>query len=62
MSVETARDYRKLTEQVMADKRHQKNIEFEYERPQPGHPEGKIKYHIAELEANLERLKAPIAK
>jgi hypothetical protein len=57
MSFETARDYRKLLQQVMADERYQKNIEFEYERPQAGHPEGKVKYHIAELEANLERLK-----
>ena len=50
-------DYKILTEQVMADERYQKNIEFEYSRPQTGHPEGKVKYHIADLEANLERLK-----
>jgi hypothetical protein len=50
-------DYQKLTEQVMVDERYQKNIEFEYDRPQSGHPEGKVKYHIADLEANLERLK-----
>jgi hypothetical protein len=57
MSLKIAREYRKLTEQVMADARYQKNIEFEYDRPQAGHPEGKVKYHIAELEANLEQLK-----
>jgi hypothetical protein len=50
-------DYKELTERVMADERYKKNIEFEYGRPQSGHPEGKVKYHIAELEANLERLK-----
>jgi hypothetical protein len=51
-------DYRKLTERVLADERYRKNVEFEYERPLSGHPEGKVKYHIAELEANLERLKS----
>ena len=32
-------------------------LNLNYDRPQPGHPEGKVKYHIADLEANLERLK-----
>jgi hypothetical protein len=50
-------DFQKLVERVMADECYKKNIEFEYDRPQSGHPEGKVKYHIAELEANLERLK-----
>lgn len=50
-------DYQRLTEQVLADERYRKNIEFEYDRPNSGHPEGKVKNHIAELEANLERLK-----
>lgn len=36
------------------DSRYQRNIE--YGEPRSGHPEGKIKYHIAELEENLERL------
>jgi hypothetical protein len=50
-------DYQKLLAHVLADGRYKKNIEFEYERPHSGHPEGKVKYHIAELEANLEQLK-----
>ncbi len=50
-------DYQRLTEQVLADERYRRNIEFEYDPPRSGHPEGKIKYHIAELEANLERLR-----
>lgn len=57
MSSQIARDYQELTERVMADKRYKKNIEFAYDHPQSGHPEGQVKYHIAELEANLERLK-----
>jgi len=62
MSLKIAKDYQKLTVQVIADERYQKNIEFEYERPQSGHPEGKVKYHIAELEANLERLRHRLPK
>jgi len=40
---------------VRSDPRYQKNIE--YEPLSEGHPEGKIKFHIAELESNLEVLK-----
>jgi hypothetical protein len=57
MNFQIARDYRKLTERVMADDRYKANVEFEYDQLQSGHPEGKVKYHIAELEANLEQLK-----
>ena len=42
-------------ERVTSDPRYLKNIE--YGKPRPGHPEGKVKYHIAELEENLEALK-----
>src|SRR3569832_2019614 len=38
----------------MADPRYQSNLE--YGKPRSGHPEGKLKYHIAELEENLEKL------
>lgn len=50
-------DYQKLTARAIADERYKKNIEFEYDRSLSGHPEGKVKYHIAELETNLDRLK-----
>jgi hypothetical protein len=43
-----------VVQQVIADKRYQANIE--YGEPRPGHPEGKVKVHIAQLEANLEAL------
>ncbi|MBL8077644.1 MAG: hypothetical protein JNM55_06765 [Anaerolineales bacterium] len=49
-------NYRKLIEKIIEDPRYQENIE--YGEPRPGHPEGKLKYHIAELEENLEALKA----
>lgn len=38
----------------MADPRYQENIE--YGEPRSGHPEGKVKFHIAELEVNLGKL------
>jgi hypothetical protein len=41
-------------EKVIADPRYQQNIE--YGEPRAGHPEGKVKYHIAELNQNLEKL------
>jgi len=43
-----------VVEKIIADPRYQKNIE--YGEPRSGHPEGKVKFHIAELEENLERL------
>jgi hypothetical protein len=42
-------------EQVISDPRYLKNIE--YGKPRPGHPEGKVRYHIAELEEKLESMK-----
>ena len=39
---------------ITSDSRYQKNIEYGESRS--GHPEGKVKYHIAELEENLEGL------
>ena len=38
----------------MTDPRYLRNIE--YGEPRPGHPEGKVKFHIADLEANLEQI------
>lgn len=43
-----------IVQQVIHDARYLKNIE--YGEPRPGHPEGKVKYHITELEENLEGL------
>ncbi|MDP1544844.1 MAG: hypothetical protein Q8L87_02395 [Anaerolineales bacterium] len=44
-----------IIEKIMADPIYKKNIEFG--EPRYGHPEGKVKYHIADLESNLEELK-----
>ena len=43
-----------VLERMMADARYLKNIE--YGEPRSGHPEGKVKFHIIELEENLEKL------
>jgi len=43
-----------ILEKITADPRYQKNIE--YGEPRSGHPEGKVKYYIADLEENLEKL------
>lgn len=44
-----------ILEKVKADSRYQRNIE--YGEPRPGHPEGRVKFHIADLESNLEHLR-----
>lgn len=46
---------RAILQQIINDARYLKNIE--YGEPRPGHPEGKVKYHIAEMEENLETLR-----
>lgn len=46
---------KEIVQQIITDARYVKNIE--YGEPRPGHPEGKVKYHIAELEENLEVLR-----
>ena len=46
--------WQKIVEQIMADPRYQRNIE--YGEPRLGHPEGKVRFHIADLESNLEEL------
>lgn len=45
---------KKIIDLIKADPRYQKNIDFG--EPRSGHPEGKVKYHIADLESNLEIL------
>jgi hypothetical protein len=46
---------RDIVERVLADPRYQKNVE--YGKPRPGHPEGKVKTHIAEVIANLDAIR-----
>jgi hypothetical protein len=45
---------KEIVARIIADPRYQRNID--YGEPRSGHPEGQVKYHIAELEQNLEKL------
>lgn len=47
-------DYKEMLEQIKLDPRYLGNLEWG--KPRPGHPEGTVKAHIAELEENLRRL------
>lgn len=44
---------------ILSDPRYQQNID--YGKPRPGHPEGIVRLHIAELESNLEKLASRIS-
>jgi hypothetical protein len=44
-----------IIEKIKADPRYLRNIEFG--EPRSGHPEGKVKFHIIDLETNLELLR-----
>jgi hypothetical protein len=47
-------DYQRAFEAILRDPRYLRNIDWGV--PRVGHPEGSIRAHIAELEANLDRL------
>src|SRR4029077_998857 len=44
-----------IFERIISDSRYQKNLDWGKARP--GHPEGTVRAHIAELETNLEKLR-----
>ena len=46
-------------EKIFADPRYQKNLDWG--EPRSGHPEGTIRAHLAQLEANLARLEAKLS-
>jgi hypothetical protein len=48
-------DYRTIFEAVVSDPRYLANLDWGEARP--GHPEGTVRAHIAELEVNLETLR-----
>jgi hypothetical protein len=50
----TADDYKKRLEAIVLDSRYRENLDWGVSRP--GHPEGSVRAHIAELEKNLELL------
>ena len=53
-------DYKEIFDAIASDPRYQRNLDWGEVRP--GHPEGTIRAHIAELERNLERLRAKLSE
>jgi len=51
-------DYHKAFDAVISDPRYLANLDWGEARP--GHPEGTVRAHIAEIEPNLERLRAKL--
>ena len=52
-------DYRAAYEAIIADPRYLANLDWGESRP--GHPEGTVRAHIAEIEPNLETLRSKLA-
>ena len=52
-------DYRAIFDALRADPRYLRNLDWGEARP--GHPEGTIRAHIAELEENLAKLRAKLS-
>jgi hypothetical protein len=48
-------DYLAILDAILADPRYQRNLDWGAARP--GHPEGTVRKHIAEIEPNLETLR-----
>jgi hypothetical protein len=53
-------DYKEMLDSIMRDPRYQRNLDWGKARS--GHPEGKVRAHIAELERNLEALRHKLAE
>ena len=54
------RDYQEIFAAITCDPRYQRNLDWGKVRP--GHPEGTIRAHVAELERNLERLREKLSE
>ena len=52
-------DYQGALAAILADPRYQRNLDWGQARP--GHPEGTVRAHIAEIEFNLEALRPRLA-
>jgi hypothetical protein len=52
--------YHQALEAIVRDPRYLRNIKWG--EPRPGHPEGSIEAHIAELESNLARLEPEVSE
>lgn len=52
-------DYEEAFRAILEDARYQRNLDWG--APRPGHPEGTVRAHIAELERNLEALETRLS-
>jgi hypothetical protein len=52
-------DYRQIFNTLISDPRYLKNLDWG--EPRPGHPEGTVRAHIAEIEPNLETLRPKLS-
>jgi hypothetical protein len=53
-------NYKEIFDAILSDHRYQRNLDWGEVRP--GHPEGTIRAHIAELERNLDVLRAKVSE
>src|SRR5215475_6407114 len=53
-------DYKQMLDSIKRDPRYQRNLDWGKSRP--GHPEGTVRAHIAELERNLEALRPKLSE
>jgi len=53
-----ATDYQTAFEAILKDPRYRQNLDWG--EPRPGHPEGSVRAHIAEIEPNLEALRSKL--
>lgn len=53
-------NYRSIYDSILADPRYVANLDWG--DPRPGHPEGTIRAHIAQLEANLDALRLKLSE
>jgi len=52
-------EYEKVYDAIVSDPRYQRNLDWG--EPRPGHPEGTVRAHIAEIERNLEILRPKLS-
>jgi hypothetical protein len=53
-------DYKQIFDAITRDARYQRNLDWG--EPRPGHPEGTIRAHIAEVDRNLEALRHKLSE
>jgi len=53
-------NYKEIFDDITSDPRYQRNLDWGKARP--GHPEGTVRAHIAELERNLDELRSKVSE